>query len=213
MATTPATVQMFIDTETVRLQDKKKQVDDILSSQSRTLQLNESYRKRYAEYTKIVIAFVLSIAAILAMLLITRALPIFPDGLFDFISIVILFIFVLYSWQVYSDIQRRSLMQFDELNVPAKAKTTEEEKKAADAEAVKTGDLLSTALGQNNCVGQACCDSTVIGNNSTVWDAGKNKCVLKSAFTTLSQAYNTGEYKEVAPNAMDEFDKYAPYAI
>jgi hypothetical protein len=53
-----AKVAEILNIENERLQEKKKNVDIAYSSRMRAAMLNENYRLRYTEYTKIIILFV-----------------------------------------------------------------------------------------------------------------------------------------------------------
>ena len=52
----PVDLNVFVDFEYNRLVEKKKTVDDAVSGQKRASVLNESYRKRFARYTQIIMA-------------------------------------------------------------------------------------------------------------------------------------------------------------
>jgi ElaB/YqjD/DUF883 family membrane-anchored ribosome-binding protein len=51
----------ILDTEKQRLDQKKTNIDTAISGQRRMVDLNHSYQKRYASYTKIMIAIVIGL--------------------------------------------------------------------------------------------------------------------------------------------------------
>jgi hypothetical protein len=213
-------VQNIVDTEYNRLLAKKQNIDDALIGQQRAVLLNESYRLRYVQYTKILILFITALViSFVAFQLKNSWLSFVPSFLFDFIIFLVWLAVVMLSYFIYSDIQRRDHINFNELSLPPPVINSSEDLAAKQNKAAQSGDLLGS-IGAP-CVGEACCDSS---NN--FWDPTLGKCTttviatadaIKMGFTTMSDAYtplNVYQKKQSnmpLQNEPTEFTDYAPY--
>jgi hypothetical protein len=60
------------------------------------------------------------------------------------------------------------------------------------------------SINLNSCVGSDCCDT------GTTWSASKATCVPIQGFTSINDAYKTGDLKGNAiPNSPNEYSKYS----
>ena len=185
----------FIDFEIGRLNDKKKSIDSINTTQKRILQLNDSNRKRANYQTYILIVIVVGLVLILGTLLIKKY--IFDNIIMDIIVLIITSLTIIYVLNLVGYMNARDPIDFDRLNLSSPGSKTEDATRIANSDAMKKGDLLgSLGLNSDVCVGQACC------SDGTIWDSVNSKCIIKQAFTTLNDVKNNSSY---------EFNHYTPY--
>ena len=201
----------IITTEKQRLDLKKKTVDDALYSQQRMIDLNNSFRERYTDYTKILVIFVITLVAFLGIMILQKNLTIIPSILFTILSILVLVVGLFTVYFKYSDTTVRDKLNYSQLDLappdlPTPAQVTAEQAKNAAA-----GNLLGT-INIGGCVGPQCC------SGNTIWDTVNSVCMIGntvatgnckiSTFITLDKAYTTGEYRAL-PNSPNEFEKYS----
>jgi ABC-type multidrug transport system fused ATPase/permease subunit len=205
------TVSDFYNSELTRLQEKQQSADEITHSNERLAALNDSYRKRYAKYVQILMVLVLAIVIYLAVVLLQKQFPVIPQLVVDVIVIVLIFLVAFYlfnaGWELYS----RSLINYDEIDLPAYDSSGVDVQELA-----KKGQVVVDVNATSNpCVGADCC-ADVSGKK---WNQATGKCDL--AFTTLETAYTnnliTGSsfkreptLKDVAPTQDDSLLSYSP---
>jgi hypothetical protein len=184
--------QNVLDAEYQRLQDKKENVDAALDNQKRVLALSTSYSKKYAQYTKVVIALVIGLAGYLALQSLETAFPVVPSFVFDGLAVLLLAYVVYTAVTVYMEINTRSPTNYDELDlapISQSASVTDTQKLAAE----KSGNIID-ATGRAQCSGDACCPGRF--NRQT------NLC----AFTTIE-----GAYDELLSNKISHKNVIHPY--
>jgi hypothetical protein len=230
----------IVNTEMDRLNSKKQAVDTALDGKKRGVQLNESYRLRYQEYTKMVVVIVITLALFILISSLSRVFPFIPSFVFEFLSIIVIAGGLFSIYYIYINILSRSPTNFNELNIPGPKTDTPAEKAAAQEAAARSGNLLGS-INLNQCIGSSCCST------GTIWDSGNTLCIpdptyrlpgtaasataltgsavatgtsaasgARSNFTTISIAYELGE---LAPNKMakvkaispNEYENYGKY--
>jgi hypothetical protein len=72
-------VMNIVDTEKQRLLLKKEQIDTSFEGKKRGILLNDSYRQRFEQYTKIIIIVVFTLAIFIGILILGRNFPIIPS--------------------------------------------------------------------------------------------------------------------------------------
>jgi hypothetical protein len=77
---------------------------------------NDSYRKRYIEYIKMIISMVISFA-IVWILNMFQYYGIIPDYINNFLIVGVISIGIIISYNIYSNIQRHDLLNYDELAI------------------------------------------------------------------------------------------------
>jgi hypothetical protein len=120
----PANLNEFVDFEYNRLTDKKKTVDDAVSGQKRAIILNESYRKRFARYTQIIMTICAVLLIYLGVLVLRKMVPVFPVWITDLFLAVVFFIGTIYCISVFREIMMRSVLNYDELDLPPYTEST-----------------------------------------------------------------------------------------
>lgn len=136
-----------MNNEYARLQAKKTMVDNALSGQSRAIFLNESYRKRFSRYTKIVIIISLSLMIYLGIVALRKAVPFIPEFATDlFMGLVFAICFIYIVW-ILLEINSRSLTDYDELYLQP-YETAKANDKATDS---GTPEQSTAAAGSGAC--------------------------------------------------------------
>lgn len=190
----------IVNTENQRLQDKKDSVDKILTGKKRAAELNNSARLRQNAYTNLLIIFIITLGLFIGIIILSRTFPFIPQSIFDILSIIVISIGIFTGMYLFLDIQTRSKINYDELDLPGINKPVAGNTVATSTD---TGNLLDL-ININGCVGSDCC-----GPNTT-WDQGNSKCnsVSISGFTTMDVAYNKSEISKIKPNSAFEFSNY-----
>jgi hypothetical protein len=114
----PTTANDVIDAEYVRLNAKKKTIDDALSAQKRAIWLNESYRKRYSRYTRIVMIISVVFVIYLGVLAFRKYFPYYPEWITDLLLIIVFFVGFVLCVNIILEIASRSSSNYDELDLP-----------------------------------------------------------------------------------------------
>lgn len=161
------------------LDARTQNVENTINSQKRIIALNDSYSKRTAAYTKMVLlaVFVLTITIFLKILQ-TRIPFILTDGIMTIIYIAAFSVPLVYALFVISDINSREKTDFDKLDLaPPKALQTQSaaDRQAADAAKQASGDLSGLLPGM--CLGSDCCKDI----EGVEWNADKQQCILQTA--------------------------------
>lgn len=107
----------ILETEKKRLDAKKSNIDTAISGQKRMVALNNNYQKRYAAYTKMLIAITVGIIIYIFIDKLKVLLPFIPEFVFYLLIIIILGTIVLYAFLLWIDIQRREKMNYDEVEI------------------------------------------------------------------------------------------------
>jgi hypothetical protein len=150
---------------------KSTQLESTIQSNKRASYLNENYRKRQAEYNILLFYTLLGFLFFLILVAIKRFFPVIPSRIMDFLIFVLfLFIFLFIGYKIY-DIQRRYILNFDELNIPSNIKLSEDKDTKGTKNQIEQGkltDLLS--LGSSSLVGSVPYGYTKDANNNVIFD-------------------------------------------
>jgi hypothetical protein len=185
------------------LENKKQIANAVLISQGRETELLASSAERTRAYNQIIIAGVIGFAASIFFNVLGKLLPFIPSFIFDILQILSIAIAIIYGFVVYSDIQNRDKLKFDEIVTPQVVVQTDAEKKAAIQAAQKkaqaSGDLLGS-MNLGTCIGYNCC------SGETTWNANLNVC---ETFTAMSFSQKIGDINMVVqPNSPFEYGNY-----
>ena len=162
----------ILDKENTRLTDKKRLVDDELAGRKRIVDLNESYRKKQAQYVYIIIVLILALLLYIMIVKIKTFIPVVPDSVIDLLTFFLGALTCLYLYVLFKDIYSRDNMNYDQLNLAAPITATDEETLQKRRSAALKGDLLGSVANPNTCVGESCCV-----NGHTVYEPGIGKCI------------------------------------
>lgn len=159
-------VNDILDTEKHRLDAKKANIDTAMQGQKRMIALNNNYQKRYAAYTKIMIAITVGLVIYIFMDKLMALMPFIPEIVFYLIVIIILGSIIFYCYLVWIDIKRRELTNFDELALPAPdlSGTPSADSGAGAGGATTGGDgTAKSDRDYSNCAGGDCCGIDTTG--------------------------------------------------
>jgi len=165
----------IVDTEKQRLLLKKEQIDTSFEGKKRGILLNDSYRQRFEQYTKIIVIIVFTLAIFIGILILGRNFPIIPSFVIDLLSIIL---FIVCFFSVYFsliDIYKRDKLNYNELDLQGPNILTPEEIEKKSKDAGKTGNLIGT-INTGSCVGQECC------SDGAKWDSSHNYCISESIY-------------------------------
>ena len=160
-------VNDLLQNEIDRLNEKEDQIDQAQAGQKRVLMLNESYRMRQAEYTKLIIASVFVFAIVILIKYTRTRFNVLPDAVYTLIHILMFSALIIYAMVIYMNVSSREKTNFNRLDIPTPDVVLSKEEKRANKRRQR-GDLM----GLNNsdlCRGAACCSDTQTFNN----DSGK----------------------------------------
>ena len=158
----------MIDAENQLIDEKKKGIHEMVASQSRMVDLNNSYQKRLNQWSYVAIMLIVLIIALNIFLYIAE---LFPElsGIIDFILAAVLGLFIIYFYILIKDIRSRKNVNFDEVIVGA---PTGAGKPQSNSAAI-TGNISAGSSGVgSSCVAQDCCIP-----GQTIWDENFNKCI------------------------------------
>lgn len=163
--------------ESARLKTKEHSIELATTSQNRLITLNENFNKQYAEYMK------LSVAAACALAIIGIAYYLkLNDTILSIITVITLSILLMFVVFVFSSINNRDAIYFDEIKYVSPLGSGSENNTTATTTTNVSGQINASSY----CFGSDCC------SQGTIWDSDLTKCVkVISAFTTLDEAYKT----------------------
>jgi hypothetical protein len=204
LITQQSNMQEIIQNETRVLETREQNMADDAVSKKREISLNNNYRKRMAEYNKIILVVIVSMGVSLAINMLKDKITVLPGILFDLLIVVVVSIAGINIVRRYLDIQSRSPSNFDELQLEPPAIDSAEAINRKRAEAAKSGDLLGS-IASFGCVGKACCD---VG---TKWDEVKMRCVEAGAGAESFGNINSASQKCIfaEPYSPSEYDNYS----
>ena len=169
----------IIKTEQERIEQKKSLIDDAVMEQKRKALLTESNKLRNAEFTKIILVLVVCI--VIHILLIVAYKYFFedpvPSNVFTLFALAHLCNFAIWTivaFNMYINIQSRSQINFNELNLPPPALSN-----TSSAPATEDYNNLFKDLGL--CYAEGCC-----GPN-TKWDKQSGECLSDEPSSTPQQ--------------------------
>ena len=170
----------IVKTEQERIEQKKDLIDDAVMQQKRKALLTESNKLRNAEYTKIILILVVWI--VIHILLIAAYKYFFedpvPSSVFTLFALAHLFNFAIWSivaFYIYINIQSRSQINFNHLDLPPPTITS-----TSSAPATEDYSNLFKDLGL--CYAEGCC-----GPN-TKWDKQSGECMSDESSNTPQQS-------------------------
>jgi len=192
-----------VTTELDRLQKKKTKVDLAIEGQKRMVQLNDSYRKKYSYYVKVIILIIVFLVFFVALNMASSYFPFIPSYVFDIFYFLLAVVFIFTIYFIYLDIIWRDNMNFDELAFNPPNITDPAAVAAAQQQSSKMGNLLGT-INVIGCVGNNCCDPA-----TAIWDAGNSVCKGISHFSSMGDISVTNDGP--VPNSASEGGQYASY--
>jgi hypothetical protein len=192
----------IVNAEKTRLAQKKQLVDSADLQQKHVMVLNDTYRKQYMEYTKMLIVVVIGVSAYIVIRMLSDFLQI-PEWIYILLHIANIFICLICITYFYAVIQSRSKVDFDRLEIPPPNTSPG----AASADLTKS-DKNKNLFG-DFCFGKDCCDT----NNGVKWNDDLQMCVMKGAAPSpppLTKAPAAAPVP-IAPKTTEQFATYSSY--
>jgi hypothetical protein len=190
------TVNQILLEENNRLADKETNIDSAIQGQKRIINLNNSYSKRIAAYTKIILFAVFAFTIMIIATLLKRRFPFISDSVVSIVYILMISAAIIYAILGVVDISAREVTDFDKLAIPAPDATIQETKdeKSKRLNRMLRKGKLSKVMGieasfcakgskwsGDNCVADTACSGAECCNTQyTTYTGGK--CVPKPEY-------------------------------
>jgi len=205
------TIDNLLNTETKRLDDKKIAVDNAYAERKRIIKMNTSDIERQRAKNVIYIVFAVMLLVVVVIKLLYR-FEIVPDTILDLLIAITIGAGIIYCSILYSDILRRSDMDFSQIELKEPAPKSAEQIQKENEDKIKAGDLsaIQSASQSGKCVGEACCST------GTNYDKTTNMCIVptQQGFTTkTNSAFTTKGSAGVEPFSPSEGVDYHPYRL
>jgi uncharacterized membrane protein len=113
-----ASVSDYVDKEYNRLNEKRSTIDDLVSAQKRAIILNESYRKRFTRYMRIVMIISAIVVVYLGVFALRKMMPAIPEMATDIFLALVFFIGAVLCINIILELMSRSVTNYDELDLP-----------------------------------------------------------------------------------------------
>lgn len=158
----PTTVADLLNSEVARLNNRKTAIDEAEEERKRVLSFNTSATERQKAYNNIYLVIVVMLFVVVIIKMIYQ-LGLVPDAILDTLIAFVISAGLIYCLILYSDIIKRSNMDFSRLDlgtIPVKTETQKYSEIAAGN--------LSAVQGQSadgKCIGAACCTGDQTYNN------------------------------------------------
>ena len=164
LATKQNEVANIMDSEVRRVQSKKAELDGVMFSQKRELELNESHRQRHRYYIYMMLILVVALVAFVIIGRMREMVQFIPGFVYDILVVLAIVIPGFLIYFAYLDIRRRDHMDFSKVQLAQPRRETADERAEREADYVAAGDL--SALGKL-CSGEDCCAATASWNSTT----------------------------------------------
>jgi hypothetical protein len=184
----------IIHAEKNRLNQKSVGIQQAITSQNRMIQLNQSYASRMREYSYMIMIIALTVVFIVVLMFFQNILP---SRLYTFLFMLFSITGIIWALVIYIGIMKRDNVDFDKIHSTPPDSAIDGSGNIL-ASSINSGKI-SDAIKWNQwdaCVGNNCCSS------GTIFNKDSNVCV-KAPFTSLSQAYSTGEF---TGNVLNNYD-------
>jgi hypothetical protein len=201
-------IKKIIDSESQRLEDKKKTIDQALLSQNRIIYFNDNSRKVYAAYLRILITLTITLAIVWVLRLLEKHVTFIPIWILNILMIASVSVGLIIMYIYYIDIRQHNKYNFDEINMsPPKINTS-----TTDS---TSGSDLSLNAGLS-CTGSDCCSPATEKAAGSKWDEVLKKCIydpIVSPTTPSStkQPFTTMNSMDVKARDNFEYTQYAKY--
>ena len=158
----------IVNEEYDRLESKKQLIDSVDAQQHRVTLLNDTYRKKYAQYTKMTIVVVIGLLIHVFLTWMSDYLSIIPFAVFVLLDMVNIIVCLIVITNLYSDMMSRDKIDYDKLDLPPPLRDLNTNSSSSFA----TAPAPSSGSG-TFCVGQVCCDTV----HGAIWDPVTMRCI------------------------------------
>lgn len=216
-------MKSIVNTEYQRLLEKQALIDEAQQEQERKAFLNTTYRKKYAQYSKMTIVFSVTLLVVIGLIIASRTFTVFPQSVYSFLTACVIAGGIIYIIVLYADLSARDNIDYDEIVIPPPK--IDGSGNLVGASSTSKNNIWDAF---NKCKGSECCSP------GTKWDENLKLCVPElggkstsppeqkpatktpgsqtpagktpggsvNAFTTLETAYQYGEFygKSILPS-------------
>ena len=152
-----------------------KNVDATITSQRRVMALNDSYSKKMAMYTRLVLAIIFALAIAILLRILKDKFQIIPESVITIVYIILFSSCIVYGMFVISDINSREATDFDKLALSPPAAVSKQ------IYTRRGFDLGNLDLLPGYCIGANCCSA----ETATIWDDDNQNCKIGCAVGTI----------------------------
>lgn len=190
----------IIYSEKDRLNQKSVGIQRAIDSQNRMIVLNQSYATRMREYSYMIMIIALMIVILIFLMAFQNLLP---SVLYTFLFMLVSIGGIIWACVIYIGILNRDNVDFDKVVSipPENAKDASGNILATSIDAGKISDVLKWNT-FDACIGNDCCSS------GTIYNQASNQCIIppttpvvRSSFTSISQAFQNGELSSKIPDS------------
>jgi len=162
-------VNTIINNESQIINQQTLDAQNAMYTKEHQIQFNDSYRKRYNEYNKMIIVLVIGLFVFLVAKIAKYFLaPFIGEYIFYLLYVGILATTIIFMVNIYLRILQRDKMNFDELSIPPPGSSP-----YTGSGTFAYGSGMNSNLNINGtCLGEYCC-----GPN-TIWDPTGVQCIL-----------------------------------
>ena len=187
-------LQSIVNIEDKRLNAQSTAIDDAYISKTRMMNLDDSYRKRYNQYLKIVIVVILSAFIVFGLYLIQGNFPVIPSIIIDMLAAITLtgaLLLILYI--LFFNIYIRDTVDYDELNPDYLMGNfligSGNIIGSGSGSGIKSG--VTSASTEKNCVNDSCCD------DGTKWCPSSFQCISTDSYNHLCPYNSVVDYNNM----------------
>lgn len=156
----------IVNAEKSRLEQKKQLIDNADMQQEHVMILNNTYRKQYTEYTKMVIVVVICVSAFVLIRMMNDSMMV-PEWIAILMHIVNIVVCMIVLTVIWANVKMRSKIDFEKLDLPPPNTGPA----AASSSDLSNNSLLSAFRLQ--CYGEDCCDTAY----GVVWSPTYQRCI------------------------------------
>jgi hypothetical protein len=202
------TLNSILEEETTDLHNRIQNMNGSVDAAKRTLELNESVRKRSEDYNILLYYFITMMVIISVLSIFNRLLPILSGGVFDVFLVLIACIFLLLIINKYISIANRDLINYDEVALPKPSNVSLSNAQIVAQNNKNLKSLAGTGMIFNlpqpaplNCPNQPAHPiATTQPPSSTQTTNINTTTTMQNGFTLMS---------EVEPNSFYEYSNYS----
>ena len=165
MTVTDTKVDTILNTEATLVGTQLQNVKNTITSQNRVMMLNDSYSKKMAMYTRLVLAIIFALAIAILLNMLKTRFAIIPESVITIVYIILFSGCLIYGMFVLADINSREKTDFDQLDLSPPAAVT---KAINGVKATRSSGDLDLLPGF--CIGKDCCKT------GSFFDSGTDKC-------------------------------------
>ena len=177
-------LQGIVNFEDTRLKKEERSINNAMEGEKRIMQMNDSYRKRYNQYVKMIVIVIIAVVVIFGLILLELNFPIIPSILNSVLIALVIAISLSLILYIFYSISIRNRSEFDRLiDGPALI---------GSGNAIGSGNVIGSGssveiVPANQCVNNDCC---AIG---TKWCESSFNCLSVDNYSTSCSGAARGD--------------------